>query len=54
MSIIVLGVLQVNNKADGSATKFSDEQQAILELAAEQLAELLHGRAEFFAKGAAR
>jgi CRP-like cAMP-binding protein len=43
-----IGVLQVNNRADGSIEKFTDEQQSILELAAEQLAELLHGRAELF------
>jgi CRP-like cAMP-binding protein len=45
-----IGVLQVNNRSDGSLEKFSDEQQSILELAAEQLAELLYGRAELFMK----
>lgn len=48
-----IGVLQVNNRADGSLEKFSDEQQVILEMAAEQLAELLHGRAELFMRTAA-
>jgi phosphatidylinositol-4,5-bisphosphate 3-kinase len=44
-----MGVLQVNNKQDsiGSDT-FSSEQQRVLELAAEQLSELLLGRADVF------
>jgi hypothetical protein len=45
-----MGVLQVNNRTDGSLDRFSDEHQSILELAAEQLSELLHGRAELLIK----
>jgi len=43
-----IGLLQVNNKLDGNADAFSAEQQRVLELAAEQLSELLHGRADVF------
>ena len=43
-----IGLLQVNNRLDGSADGFSAEQQRILELAAQQLAELLYGRADVF------
>jgi CRP-like cAMP-binding protein len=43
-----LGLLQVNNRLDGSTEGFSPEQQRILELAAMQLAELLYGRADVF------
>lgn len=44
-----MGVLQVNNKQDSSGSDmFSAEQQRVLELAAEQLSELLLGRADVF------
>lgn len=44
-----MGVLQVNNKHDSSGSDtFSAEQQRVLELAAEQLSELLLGRADVF------
>jgi CRP-like cAMP-binding protein len=43
-----IGLLQVNNRLDGSLEGFSAEQQRILELAAVQLAELLYGRADVF------
>ena len=43
-----IGLLQVNNRLDGSMEAFSSEQQRVLELAAEQLSELLHGRADVF------
>lgn len=43
-----IGLLQVNNRLDGSMEGFSPEQQRILELAAVQLAELLYGRADVF------
>lgn len=43
-----IGLLQVNNRIDGSFEGFSNEQQRVLELAAEQLSELLYGRADVF------
>mmetsp|Transcript_34230 Transcript_34230/g.75420 ORF Transcript_34230/g.75420 Transcript_34230/m.75420 type:complete len:1239 (+) Transcript_34230:443-4159(+) len=43
-----IGLLQVNNRLDGSFEGFSAEQQRVLELAAEQLSELLYGRADVF------
>lgn len=43
-----VGILQVNNRTDGSFEPFRTEQQHILELAAQQLSELLHGRTEAF------
>lgn len=43
-----MGMLQVNNRLDNSQESFSGEQQRILELAAEQLSELLLGRTEVF------
>lgn len=43
-----IGLLQVNNRLDGSWEPFTPEQQRILELAAVQLAELLYGRADVF------
>lgn len=43
-----IGLLQVNNKLDGNTDGFNAEQQRVLELAAEQLSELLHGRADVF------
>ena len=43
-----IGLLQVNNRLDGSLEAFTPEQQRVLELAAEQLSELLHGRADVF------
>ncbi len=43
-----IGLLQVNNRLDGATEGFNAEQQRVLELAAEQLSELLHGRADVF------
>lgn len=43
-----MGVLQVNNKLDKDPEAFSVEQQKVLELAAQQLSELLLGRADVF------
>lgn len=43
-----MGTLQVNNRQDGKDIPFSDEDLLILELAASQLCELLHGRADVF------
>lgn len=43
-----IGLLQVNNRLDGGLEGFTMEQQRILELATEQLSELLHGRADVF------
>jgi CRP-like cAMP-binding protein len=43
-----MGVLQVNNKLDKDPDAFSSEQQKVLELAAQQLSELLLGRADVF------
>jgi len=43
-----IGLLQVNNRLDGSMEAFNSEQQRVLELAAEQLSELLYGRADVF------
>jgi CRP-like cAMP-binding protein len=41
-----IGLLQVNNRVDGSLEPFTAEEQGILELAAEQLADLLYGRVD--------
>lgn len=41
-------MLQVNNRVDGSLDQFTDEEQGFLEIAAEQLSELLFGRADVF------
>jgi hypothetical protein len=43
-----IGLLQVNNRLDGSHDEFTSEEQGFLELAAEQLSELLYGRADVF------
>lgn len=43
-----MGLLQVNNRLDGGLDPFSSEHQRVLELAAEQLSELLLGRADVF------
>lgn len=43
-----VGLLQVNNRLDGSFEGFPSEAQRVLELACEQLSELLHGRADVF------
>lgn len=43
-----IGLLQVNNRLDGSHDAFTAEEQGFLELAAEQLSELLYGRADVF------
>ena len=43
-----IGVLQVNNRIDGGFAAFSEEELMILELAANQLSEILHGRADIF------
>ena len=43
-----MGVLQVNNRSDGSFAAFSEEELMILELAGNQLSEILHGRADIF------
>eukprot|EP00605_Chrysophyceae_sp_TOSAG23-4_P000003 GSChrysophyteH1.ASY1.ANO1.3.1 assembled CDS len=43
-----IGVLQVNNRMDNPSEPFGSGHQKILELAAEQLSELLHNRAEIF------
>lgn len=43
-----IGLLQVNNRTDNSNDLFTPEEENILEVAAEQLSELLHGRAEIF------
>lgn len=43
-----IGLLQVNNRVDGSHDEFTNEEQGFLELAAEQLSELLYGRADVF------
>jgi phosphatidylinositol 3-kinase len=43
-----VGVLQVNNRTDEPHEAFTGAHQNILELAAEQLSELLHNRAEIF------
>jgi len=44
MSLMMM--LQVNNRLDGSLEPFSVDQQRVLEIAAEQLSELLYGRAD--------
>ena len=41
-----IGVLQVNNRVNGSEDPFTEEEEEFLMLAAEQLSELLHGRTE--------
>ena len=43
-----MGVLQVNNRSDGSFAAFSEEELMILELAGNQLSEILNGRADIF------
>lgn len=43
-----VGLLQVNNRSDGSLTPFTNEQEKMLVLAADQLSEILHGREEVF------
>jgi CRP-like cAMP-binding protein len=43
-----IGLLQVNNRLDGSHDEFTNEEQGFLEIAAEQLSELLYGRADVF------
>lgn len=43
-----IGVLQVNNRSDGSLEPFSSDQERILVSACSQLSELLHGREEVF------
>jgi hypothetical protein len=48
LSLKAMGLLQVTNKLDGALDSFSAEQQRVLELAAEQLSELLLGRADVF------
>jgi hypothetical protein len=45
---VCIGLLQVNNKADGNYDPFTAEQQNVLELAAQQLSELSHGRTDVF------
>jgi hypothetical protein len=45
---VCIGLLQVNNKADGNFDPFTEEQQKVLELAAEQLSEISHGRTDVF------
>lgn len=44
-----VGVLQVNNRTDDPNSPFSEAHREILELAAEQLSELLHNRVELMA-----
>ena len=41
-----IGVLQVNNRVNGSMDPFTEEEEEFLMLAAEELSELLHGRTE--------
>ena len=48
-----LGLLQVNNRADRSHDAFSNESLKILEVASEQLSELLDGRTSSLASDAA-
>lgn len=43
-----IGVLQVNNRANGGMDQFTPEEQKILELAAVQLSELLFGHVDVF------
>lgn len=38
----------MNNRADGSLERFTNDQLAVLEMAAAELSELLHGRADVF------
>jgi CRP-like cAMP-binding protein len=44
----VIAILQVNNRIDNNFEAFTSEQQHVVELAAEQLSELLQGRADVF------
>lgn len=44
----VIGVLQINNKLNNATDAFTAEQQSVLESAAQQLSELLDGRADVF------
>ena len=44
-----IGVLQVNNRVNGSLDPFTEEEEEFLMLAAEQLSDLLHGRNELIA-----
>jgi CRP-like cAMP-binding protein len=46
-----IGALQVNNRSDGDTGPFSEEQMRVLVMAADQLSELIHGRADIFMKG---
>ncbi|RYH22899.1 GAF domain-containing protein [archaeon] len=46
-----MGLLQVNNRLDNEEEAFTNEQMQILQLAAEQLSELLLGRADVFIHG---
>lgn len=41
-----IGLLQVNNRVNGSEDPFTEEEEEFLMLAAEQLSELLHGRTD--------
>jgi CRP-like cAMP-binding protein len=43
-----IGVLQVNNRQDNDGDPYSAEQQKLMEVAAEHLSELLHGRVDEF------
>lgn len=43
-----MGTLQVNNRQDGSENPYDQEDLSIMEVVAEQLSELLHGRADVF------
>ena len=42
-----IGALQVNNRMDSDTDPFTNEQQVVLELAAEELSEMMHNRADF-------
>lgn len=42
-----IGALQVNNRADSETEAFTAEHQTVLELAAEEMSELMHNRADF-------
>ena len=44
-----IGMLQVNNRNDTETEPFTRDQQAVLELAAEELSHDLHSRADFSA-----
>mmetsp|Transcript_22545 Transcript_22545/g.32952 ORF Transcript_22545/g.32952 Transcript_22545/m.32952 type:complete len:1155 (+) Transcript_22545:111-3575(+) len=43
-----VGLLQVNNRLDGSHDPFTEEEQGFMELACEQLSDLHYGRADVF------